>query len=182
MKTLKDLFRRWKLAGMLATGVVSLQSWCNPIEVQHIRNGEVIGVYKTLNGITNEGINNLLDVHFGAEAQITDWYMGLVNNSGFSAFADTDTMNSHSGWSEFTTYNESDRPAWAPSSASNRSISNSSSVDFSITGSGTIKGIFVVSDDTKSGTSGTLWATAAFASNVAVINGDVLKVTYTVSG
>lgn len=182
MKTLRDLFRRWKLAGMIAAGAISFPTWHNPIQVEHIRNGEVIAVYDTQNGIVDVGINSLLDVGFGAATQITTWYMGLVDNSGFTAFADGDTMSSHTGWNEFTTYSEATRPQWSPAAASARSISNTTSVDFSINGSGTVKGIFVTSDNVKSGTTGTLWATAAFASNVTVTSGDVLKVTYTISG
>jgi hypothetical protein len=44
-----------------------------------------------------------------------------------------------------------------------------------------LKGIFVTSSNTKNGTTGTLWSTAAFASTVDVSNGDSLKITYTVN-
>lgn len=182
MKTLQALFRRWRLAGAILTGIVSIQQWHNPIQVEHIRDGKVIGVYDTCNGIVDVGVNSLLDVGFRNQTQISTWYMGLVDNSGFSAFAAADTMGSHSGWNEFTNYSESVRQTWSPAAASSRSISNSTAVEFSIDGSGTVKGIFVTSDDTKSGTTGTLWATAAFSSNVSVVNGDVLKITYTISG
>ena len=66
--------------------------------------------------------------------------------------------------------------------AASQSISNSvTSADFNITASGTIHGIFVTSDNTKSGTTGTLWSTAPFAAPLSVNNGDLLKVTYTLS-
>lgn len=146
------------------------------------KDGVLKGTYDIPNGIVDVGLENLLDVHFHADSQITAWFLGLVDNSGFSAFAAADTMGSHAGWNEFTTYNEATRLAWAEDAASARAITNSTSSDFSVTGSGTIKGIFLVSNNTKSGNSGILWATAAFAANVAVINGDSLKITYTVSG
>lgn len=149
---------------------------------QHIRNGEVIGEYEFPNGITDAGLNSILGIMFHADTQITSWYLGLIDNSGFSALANADTMASHSGWNEFTTYSQSTRPQWSPGASSGRSITNGTTVDFSITGSGTMKGIFVVNNNTKSGTTGTLWSTAAFGSTVAVANGDTLKVTYTVSG
>jgi hypothetical protein len=140
-------------------------------------------VYDFPNGITDEGMNSLLDVHFHAATQITTWYIGLVDNSGWSAFADADTLSSHAGWSEFTSYTEANRVTWAEDAASSRSISNSTTADFSINATGNVKGIFVSSNNVKTtGTTGTLWSTAAFSSVVATANGDTLKVTYTVSG
>lgn len=183
MKKISELFNRWKRAGMFALGLGSaLATWHNPIEVHHIRNGEVIGVYQTTNGIVDVGVNSLLDVTFRNQTQIASWYMGLVDNSGFTAYANSDTMSSHSGWGELTAYSEATRPQWSPAAASARAVSNSTPIDFTINGSGTVKGVFITSNNTKSGTTGTLWATASFASTVPVINGDVLKVTYTVSG
>lgn len=182
MKTLQDLFRRWKLAGLIISGAISVAMWHNPIQVEHVRDGEVIGVYNTSNGIVDVGLNHLLDVGFRNQTQTATWYMGLINNSGFSALAAADTMSSHAGWTEFTTYSESVRSTWTPAAAASRSIQNTTAVEFTITGTGTIKGVFLTTVDTKGGTTGTLWATASFASTVSVVNGDVLKVTYTISG
>lgn len=184
MNKLQQLFRRWsKLAGILAAGLLSTQCWCNDFRVEHWRDGQKIADIEVLNGIVDVGVNSLLDVGFRNQSQIATWYMGLVDNSGFSAFAAGDTMASHAGWNLFTTYSDATRITWVPAAAASRSISNSvTSADFNINGSGTVKGVFITSDSTKSGTTGTLWATAAFASTVPVVNGDVLKVTYTISG
>lgn len=152
-------------------------------EIQHYRAGELIGTYPIPNGITDVGMNTLLGVMFHADTQITTWYIGLVNNSGFSSFANGDTMSSHTGWTEFTSYDEANRVTWVEEAASARSISNSvTSADFTISATGVLKGIFVTSNNTKSGTTGTLWSTAAFSSTVSVVDNDVLKITYTVSG
>lgn len=134
------------------------------------------------NGIVDEGIEYLLDAGFNGGSQVSTWYMGLVDNAGFSAFANADTMASHSGWSESTAYTESNRPEWTAGAAATRAVTNGSTVDFSMNATATIRGIFITSDNTKSGTTGTLWSTAAFSSNASVTNGDSLKVTYTVSG
>jgi len=147
--------------------------------VEHIRNGEKIGEYEFPNGIVDQGLNSILGIMFHSDTQITSWYIGLIDNSGFSALANADTLASHSGWNEFTSYT-GNRKSWSPGASSGRSITNGTTVDFAITGSGTLKGIFV--SNAASGTSGTLWSTAAFGSTVAVANGDTLKVTYTVSG
>lgn len=147
--------------------------------VQHIRDGKVLSEQDFPNGIVDVGLNKLLDVMFHGVSPITTWYLGLIDNAGFSALAAGDTMSSHSGWTEATGYS-GDRKEWTEGAAASRSITNSATVDFSMTGTATIKGVFLNSADT--GTGGTLWATAAFASNVSVVNGDTLKVTYTVSG
>lgn len=140
-------------------------------------------VYDFPNGIVDEGLNHLLDVTFHGSSQIGTWYIGLVDNSGFSTFADSDTLSSHAGWSEFTSYTEGTRVEWTEDAASSRSISNSTTSDFSINATGNVKGIFVSSNSTKStGNTGTLWSTAAFSSVVSTANGDTLKVTYTISG
>jgi hypothetical protein len=140
-------------------------------------------IYEFPNGIVDEGMNHILDTQFTGSTQVSTWYIGLVDNSGWSAFADADTLSSHSGWAEFTSYTESNRVTWAEDAASSRSISNSTTADFSINATGNLKGIFVSSNNVKStGNTGTLWSTAAFSSVVATANGDTLKVTYTVSG
>ena len=145
--------------------------------------GNLKGRYDVPNGIVDEGLNHILDVEFHGETQISTWYVGLVDNSGFTAFSDDDTLSSHGDWSEFTSYTEANRVEWEEDAASSRSISNSTTADFSINASGNVKGIFVSSNNVKStGNTGTLWSTAAFSSVVATANGDTLKVTYTVSG
>lgn len=141
--------------------------------------GNLKDTYKLRNGITNQGKNALLDIMFHGSTQITTWYLGLMDNSGYSAEAAADTLASHAGWNEFTNYS-GNRKEWTEGAAASQSITNASPVQFDITGSGVIKGIFLASAAT--GTSGTLWASAAFASTVTVASADALKVTYTVNG
>lgn len=145
--------------------------------------GELIGKYEVPNGIVDVGLNHILETEFNGGTPITSWYIGLVDNASFSAFANADTMGSHAGWIEtHTTYSQGTRPEWTAGTATGRSITNAATVDFSMTATITVKGIFITSSSTKGGTTGTLWSTAAFASNVTANNGDTLKVTYTVSG
>lgn len=135
------------------------------------------------NGITNAGLNNLLDVHLGATAKNSTWYIGLIDSSGYSSLAAADTMSSHAGWAEHTSgYSQSARPTWSPGSASGQSVTNASTVDFTITSSITIKGMFLTTVSTKGGTTGILWCTALFTSgDQALVNGQTLKITYTCS-
>jgi hypothetical protein len=147
------------------------------------RDGKLLGKYKIPNGITNVGKNKILNDMFNDGVQVANnsWFLGIIDNSGFTAVAATDTMSSHAGWNEFTTYSEANRVAWGSNNAASQSTSNSTPSTFNITGSATLQGIFVTTINTKSGTTGTLWSTALFSATVPVSNGDQLKVTYTVS-
>lgn len=165
-----------------------MDTWLNGLrgnfEVEHIdKYGKLIKKYKFKNDITNEGKNTLFEImfHDGTQIANSSWCIGLISNSGYSALAAGDTMASHSGWTEFTGYSQSTRVAWGAGAAASQSITNASPATFDITSSGTIKGIFVTSQNTKSGTTGKLWATALFSADVPVSNGDQLRVTYTVS-
>ena len=130
------------------------------------------------NGSTTAGLNDMLSVYFNSGTQKTTWYLGLINNSGFSALAAGDTMSSHAGWSELTGYSESARPTWTPGAPASGVITNSSGVVFTASGSIDVKGAFLVSDSTKGGTSGVLWATGAFASVQSLTVGQTLTLTY----
>lgn len=164
------------------------------------RDGKRVHAEAFNNGITNEGKNFLLDVMFHGTTANGTWYLGLIDNSGFTALAAGDTYaainQAGNGWDEFASYTDTanassavTRPTWTEGAASGQSITNSSVVTFDITGSGTVKGVFLAGgtnaqtkSDFTSAASNKLWATALFGSgDVAVLNGDQLKVTYTVS-
>jgi len=170
-------------------------------QVEHIRNGKVIGNYDFPNGITTEGKNHLLDVQFhNTPAPMATWYLGLIDLAGFTALAAADIYDNinqaGNGWDEFSNYTDAGnanstttRPAWTEGAASAASITNASPVIFDITGTGTVKGVFLAGGtnaqtkgDHTAGSAHKLWATALFTGgDVAVLNGDQLKVTYTVS-
>lgn len=142
------------------------------------------------NAMTNTAITAVLDIINRGQTTIASIFMSLVDNAAFSAFAAADTYSSHSGWAEFSTYSQSTRPAWTCAAAASQSISNTSAVVFSITGSGTLKGLSTyygtgttVKGDSVSGAGKVLYTTAAFSGgNQAVSNGDTLNVTYTMTG
>lgn len=130
-----------------------------------------------LNGDTTSGLNDMLGVYFNSGTQKTTWYIALVDNSGFTAFAASDTISSHSGWSESTAYSDTTRRQWTPNAPS-AGIITGSTASFAINGTATIHGAFIVSNSTKGGTTGQLFATGPFGSNQAVSNGQTLSVTY----
>lgn len=131
------------------------------------------------NLVPTVGLNHALSITLAAGTQVTTWYAGLVANSGFSAFAAGDTMSSHAGWTEDQNYTEANRQTWTPGAVSGGVVSNSTSMNFTMNATTTIKGGFLVSNNTKGGTSGTLFAEGAFSANQAMSSGQVLKITYT---
>lgn len=146
------------------------------------KNGDLLWKDEFPNGITNEGLNTLLNVMFVADTQLTAWYIGLISVTSFSALAAGDTMSSHAGWTEAVAYSGSTRPQWTAGTSTSKSTTNSSTVDFAINADGTVlKGIFISSNSTKSGTTGKLWSTGLFSSDQTLNNGDTLKITYTVN-
>lgn len=148
--------------------------------VEVIRNGKTVHKQDYPNGVVNVGKDKILDVMFDGVTQITSWYLSLISDAGFTALAAADTMGSHTGWVEFTGYSQATRPEWEPEAASGQVSTNATPVQFDVTSSGTLKGGFLTSEDTKSGTTGTLWGTALFTGDIPVVNGDVVKITYSV--
>lgn len=153
----------------------------NPFVVEHIRKGIVISREIAYNGITTAGKNSLFDVYFRNQTQLPNWYFGLINNAGFSALSAADTSSSHAGWTEFIDISDSNRPAWVPDAAASASITNSSATTINIDDTGTVYGVFVISNNTIGGTTGVLWSTAAFASPKSVVATDQIKLTYTLN-
>jgi hypothetical protein len=179
------------------TDVVTDLNMSGKYVVEHWRNGQRINEYHFPNGIVDEGKNQLLNVQFHAQGAISAWFMGLIDNAGWSSVEDDDAyidIDGANGWAEFALYTDAGngdsattRPAWDEGSASGQSITNSSVTVFDITGPGTVKGLFLVGGPStpnikgNSSSGNTLWATALFSGDVAVLNGDQLKATYTVS-
>jgi hypothetical protein len=147
--------------------------------VEHYnKDGKLLDTYYLKNNVTTQGKNKLFDVMFHGDTPVDPWYIGIIDATGWVSEPVSDTLAAHSGWTEFTGYT-GNRKEWTEGAASGQSITNGTSVDFAITSSGTLKGILIASAAT--GTSGILWATADFASNVIVSNGDTVKITYTVN-
>lgn len=131
------------------------------------------------NLVVTVGKNDLLDKYFRASAYTAAFYVGL---KGTGTIAAADTMASHAGWAEITAYSNGTRPAFTAAAASAGSTSNTASpAVFNINGSATVAGCFITTNNTIGGTTGILFSAADFASSRAVLSGDTLTVTYTIS-
>jgi hypothetical protein len=100
--------------------------------------------------------------------------------------ADADTMATHSGWSEGTVIAARGTVAWsAPSGTGTVSRASSANTSFSITGTQTIAGAFIVlgagAVSTVGNGSGTLFSAGDFGASRSVNSGDTLTVGYTAS-
>jgi hypothetical protein len=132
--------------------------------------------------VTNSALNDVLEVYLRDGTKTATWYVGLIDNSPTPTLAAADTPASHAGWSESTAYSESTRPAWTPGAAASQSMTNTTSVDFTINSTPTIYGFFLASVATKGATSGKFFGTAAFSGGAKgpLDTSTILKVTCTV--
>ncbi len=71
--------------------------------VKVVREGEVVADLVCPNQWLTAASDLLLDTFFNNTA-VPQLYIGLVGDSNFTGFSDSDTMSSHAGWEEFTAY------------------------------------------------------------------------------
>jgi hypothetical protein len=139
------------------------------------------------NLVVNVGLQDMNNKYFLGSAYTATWYLGLYGAGATNSPAAGDTMSSHAGWTEVTAYSQATRPACSfatPTTANPSVATNSASpATFSINATTTVGGAFLTSNSTKSGTTGTLYSAADFSSpgDRAVVSGDTLNVTYTLS-
>jgi uncharacterized Zn-binding protein involved in type VI secretion len=146
-----------------------------------VRDGKVIWVDEFDNLVTIVGLNDSLDKHFKASAYTSAWFVGLA--SATPTFAAGDNMTTHGGWTEVPNYTEANRPALTLGTIITGSVDNSANkAVFTITGTVTVGGAFIVNAGTKYYTSGTLYGGGAFTGgNRALLANDVLNVTATLT-
>jgi hypothetical protein len=137
------------------------------------------------NNVVHEGLDHSLNQHLKGAAYTAAWYIGLTD--GTPTVADTDTISSHAGWTEVTAYDETFRQTLTLGAVSGQSVDNSASKGtFSINGSTTVGGAFLISGDggtAKGGaTNGTLYGAGAFTGgDRSLNNGDTLNVQLTLT-
>jgi len=139
------------------------------------------------NLVVNVGLQDMNNKYFLGSAYTATWYIGLYGSGASNSPAAGDTMSSHAGWTEVVPYSQATRPACTfgtPTTANPSVATNSASpAVYSINATSTVGGAFLVSDNTKSGSTGTLYSASDFTSpgDRSVVSGDTLNVTYTLS-
>lgn len=135
------------------------------------------------NIVVLEARNKILDLVFKAGATPgVAWYIGLIDNIGFTGFVPADTMASHSGWTELSAYMGTTRQPFNGGSIAGGTLDNlASKASFVISLNGSIKGAFLTTDGAKGGTTGFLYGEGSLASPRIVTEGDTVIVSVTVS-
>jgi hypothetical protein len=151
------------------------------------KDGNLKWVAETPNLVVNVGLQYMAGTALTSTAQITTWYLGLYGSGSTNSPAAGDTMSSHIGWTEVTDYSEANRPTATLAAATNANPSvvtnTASKAVFTINGTTTVGGAFLTSNNTKGGSTGTLFSAADFQApgDRSVVSGDILNVTYTFS-
>ena len=154
-------------------------TFINTFTIYVVRDGNIIHKQYASNAVTTVGKNANLNICFGTTAKPT-WYCGLIG--GTPTFSVSDTMASHAGWTEYENYDEAVRQTWTPGAASDKAVENATLMDFTIDdATPSVSAIFIADDDTKGGTTGTLWATAPLSPVPTLEDNDVLQIRYKVT-
>ena len=182
-----------------ATDVVSSGLTCNTkagesaqaTGVYHIecrdKDGNLKWTAESKNLVVNVGLQYMAGSALTSVSQITTWYLGLYGAGASNTPAAGDTMASHAGWTEVTAYSNANRvtATLVTATTANPSVvtNTASPAVFNINGTATVGGAFLTSENTKGGTTGTLFSAADFGSpgDRSVVNSDTLSVTYTFS-
>lgn len=151
------------------------------------KDGNLKWTAESKNLVVNVGLQDMNTQYFKGAIYTAAWYIGLYGAASTNNPAAGDTMASHAGWTEITGYSNANRPTATFGTATTADpsvIDNSASpASFSINATNTIGGAFLVNNNTKGGSTGTLFSAADFQSpgDRSVVSGDTLNVTYTFS-
>jgi hypothetical protein len=149
------------------------------------KDGNLKWTAKTPNLVVNVGLQDMNTQYFKGVSYTAAWYIGLYGAASSNNPAAGDTMALHPGWTEITPYSNASRPTATFGTASTSdpsTISNSASpAQYTINATAVVGGAFLVNNNTKGGSSGTLFSASDFQSpgDRTVASGDTLNVTYT---
>lgn len=143
--------------------------------------GEIKWEEKTHNIITNEGLDHILDVLLHGDTQTDPWYCLLFDTN-------TTPLATHTyavpGFTESEDYDEATRPEYEEAASSSQSITNSANrATFTMSGTTTIYGAALVSDNTKGDVAGggILLCSGLFTNEKIVNDDDILELSYTLT-
>lgn len=149
--------------------------------------GKVKWTESVPNLVVNVGLAYMAGTALTSVAQVTAWFIGLYGAGASNTPAAADTMSSHAGWTENVGYSNATRVActFVTATTANPSVATNtaSPASFNINATSTVGGAFLTSGSAKSGTAGTLFSAVDFSApgDRAVVSGDTLNVTYTMS-
>ena len=165
------------------SGENAMASGCFTIQC-YDKDGKLKWESSNHNLVVNQGLQDMNAKYFLGSSYTATWYIGLYGAAASNTPAPGDTAASHAGWTEVAPYSNATRPACTFGTATTADpsvISNSASpASFTINAAAIIGGAFLISDNTKFGTTGTLFSAANFSApgDRTVLDGDLLGVTY----
>ncbi len=138
---------------------------------------------KVHNIINTEGLNRILNVFFAGTTQTATWYCTLVETD---TAPDAGQTYDVPVYTESTSYDEATRPAYTEAASTAGSTTNSANkAAFTISATKTMYGASLVSINTKGdhtgGANNVLFCYAKFSASRAVVDDDVINLTYTVT-
>ena len=154
-------------------------------DIEHWRKGQMLSKTQDHNICTDEGLDALLDIMFGATAKIATWYIAIFESDTTPSAATTYAVPVYT---ESTAYTEAARQEYTDVPASSKVMTNSAAKGtFTMNATKTIYGAALVgggsdptvNTDTAGG--GTLYCASQFGASKAVVTTDVLKVTVTIT-
>ena len=145
---------------------------------QIVRDGKIIDEFDVPNLVVDQGLNHLLDVVFHGTTQVNPWYLGVFEGN-YTPVATLTAANIAASATECTAYDEASRQEYNEAAAAAKVTTNSANkATFTFNATKTLYGAFLISDNTKGGTAGTLMAAAKFVAPKAVVATDQLLLTY----
>jgi len=150
--------------------------------------GSLKWVEKRCNLVTEEGLDDALNQYLKGSGYTAAFYVGLIDNSIFSAIGATNVASDISvtvatnGWIEFDDYSEAVRQVLTLGTVASQEVDNSASkASFNIDATGSLNGVFLATTNTIGGTAGVLYGLVSFPSVRPVGNGDVVNVAVTLT-
>jgi hypothetical protein len=139
---------------------------------------------KEHNLVVNGGLQDMNEKYFKGSGYTATWYIGIYGSGATNTPAAGDTAASHVGWTEVTPYSNATRPTatFGTATTADPSVINntSSPAQFNIDDTAVVGGAFLISDNTKGGTTGVLFSASDFAApgDRSVASGDTLNIFY----
>jgi len=158
-------------------------------DVEHWRKDFLLSQTRDHNTVTNEGLDALLDIMFHAATQCTTWYVLIFETDTTPAAGTTYAVPVFTETN--AAYDEATRVEYVEAAASSQSLTNSANkATFTMNDTKTIYGAALVGKGgVAASTKGDvaladafMYCASKFASSKAVISGDSLKVSITLTG
>lgn len=139
------------------------------------------------NLLVDEGILKQLGLAFYTDAKINAWYLSLFSGATAPSNATT-AANVAATLGEITSsvegFSNATRPQWVPSAPAANLINNlAAKAQFNIVCSTsiTVSGAFLISDNTRGGTAGTLSSASKFSADRDLFNGETFELGYQIA-